>query len=53
MLNVIYVILMNQYNTILLLPSSSLLVWNVVFISFGIHPSRNGANLLGNWLRGV
>jgi hypothetical protein len=28
-------------------------IWNTVFISFGIHPPRNVASLLGNWLRGV
>ena len=28
-------------------------MWNAVFISFGIHPPRNVASLLGNWLRGV
>ena len=28
-------------------------MWNTVFISLGIQPPRNIANLLGNWLKGV
>jgi hypothetical protein len=28
-------------------------MWNAVYISFGIHPSRNVASMFGNWLKGV